>query len=464
MKRLFIQEIPAVPDVDKLFATLARGNSPFFIDSSLSDTKSGRFSFLGSEPVAEIFVKDGKTLITRNGRDKIFSGRPMEALRKLLAACPVESDEHVPFPCGAVGYFGYDLCHQFERLPCTTVDDIVFPDMYFALHDFVITVDHAENRAFAVSVNLSGAPKRKFRNRSRRRLDSLIKNAEIEPSEIPPPSETAGTPESNFEKNDYLAAVVRAKEYITAGDIYQVNLSQRFSLRAARRPADLYRVLRRVNPAPFSAFIGFGRRAVLSSSPERFMKLRGRRAETRPIKGTRPRREGDEDFNTRMRAELLASEKDAAELAMIVDLERNDLGRAAEFGTVKVVEPRVLEEYPTVYHLVATVEADLREDVDAPGLIEVSFPGGSITGAPKIRAMEIIDELEPTRRAAYTGSIGYIGFDGNMDTNIVIRTILMKETQAFFQVGGGIVADSDPEAEYRETMDKGLALVQALEA
>jgi para-aminobenzoate synthetase component 1 len=336
--------------------------------------------------------------------------------------------------------------------------------MHFGVYDFVVTYDHEKGNAHLAAVNLADEPEAKFRERVKTRLHGLLETAHKENSEplhIKEPSEKA---ESNFIKDEYLRAVERAKGYIAAGDIYQVNLSQRFSTAAPADAVSLYRALRGINPAPFSAFLGIGDKAVLSSSPERFMKLRGRRAETRPIKGTRPRREGDGKFNALMRAELLASEKDAAELAMIVDLERNDLGRVSEYGSVRVAEPRVIEEYPTVCHLVATVESRLRPDVDALGLIQASFPGGSITGAPKIRAMEIIDDLEPTRRGVYTGSIGYIGFDGNMDTNIVIRTITISGGRAYFQVGGGIVADSEPEAEYQETLDKGRALFRTLGA
>jgi para-aminobenzoate synthetase component 1 len=272
----------------------------------------------------------------------------------------------------------------------------------------------------------------------------------------------AARPRSNFTRDEYLCAVRRAKDYIAAGDIFQVNLSQRFESATDATPLDLYAALRAANPAPFAAYLPVDGGAILSSSPERFLRVAGRHVETRPIKGTRPRRAGDDAFNERMRRELLASAKDRAELTMIVDLERNDLGRVCSYGSVRVTEPIVLEEYPTVFHLVTTVEGDLHEGRGLVDLLKAAFPGGSITGAPKIRAMEIIDELEPTRRSVYTGAIGYIGLDGSADLNIAIRTILLAQGRALLQVGGGIVADSDPEAEYQETLDKARALVQAL--
>jgi para-aminobenzoate synthetase component 1 len=269
--------------------------------------------------------------------------------------------------------------------------------------------------------------------------------------------------ESNFTRADYVRTIERAKEYIAAGDIFQANIAQRFHTRWTGSSAELYRRLREANPAPFAAYVEFPGGAALSSSPERFLKVSGRHVETRPIKGTR-RRTGDEASDRRAADELLASAKDNAELAMIVDLERNDLGRVCEYGSVCVTEPRVLEAYPTVFHLVATVEGTLHPHHDLVDLLRATFPGGSITGAPKIRAMEIIDELEPTARNLYTGAIGYIDFSGRADLNIAIRTMVRTGLDVWFQAGGGIVADSDPEAEYQETVDKARALIRALGA
>jgi para-aminobenzoate synthetase component 1 len=270
---------------------------------------------------------------------------------------------------------------------------------------------------------------------------------------------------SNFRRDEYLEAVQRVKDYIAAGDIFQANLSQRFEGPCAAPGLAVYERLRAVNPAPFAAYLQYPDFEIISSSPERFLLVEGDRVTTRPIKGTRPRLEGDGAFNRRMRQELLGSAKDHAELAMIVDLERNDLGRVCRYGTVRVSEHAVLETYPTVYHLVSTVEGLLyRQAHDEFSLIRAAFPGGSITGAPKIRAMEIIEELEPHARSVYTGSLGYISFHGRMDLNIVIRTMLKIGGRIYMHVGGGIVADSDPALEYCETLHKGKALFQAVKA
>jgi para-aminobenzoate synthetase component 1 len=276
------------------------------------------------------------------------------------------------------------------------------------------------------------------------------------------PNEISGTAlRSNFTHDDYIRAVETAREYITSGEIYQVNLSQRFEGGLTTPPYDLYQKLRAINPAPFAAYLNCDGVTVLSASPERFLKLDGDRVETRPMKGTRPRgRSAAEDAT--LAAELQASIKDRAENVMIVDLERNDLGKVCGIGTVNVSELCTLEKYATVFQLTSCVEGRLGGSKNRIDLLEACFPGGSITGAPKIRAMEIIDELEPTRRSVYTGSIGYLSFSGQMDLNIVIRTILVKNDRVYLQVGGGIVYDSEPEAEYQETLHKAKALFQAL--
>jgi para-aminobenzoate synthetase component 1 len=268
-------------------------------------------------------------------------------------------------------------------------------------------------------------------------------------------------PVANFDFAGYSAAIARIKAYIASGDVYQVNLTQRFAAPLPCPPYALYQRLRERSPAPFAAYLSFGPVQVVSSSPERFLTVRGRQVETRPIKGTRPR-SADPAADARLAAELLASEKDRAELLMIVDLERNDLGRVCTYGSVQVEKLWQLESHPTVHHLVATVSGTLRPEVDVIDCVAACFPGGSITGAPKIRAMQIIDELEPHRRHVYTGAIGYLGFDGNADLNIAIRTLTCVGGQAYYHVGGGIVWDSNPSAEYQETLDKGRAMHEAL--
>jgi para-aminobenzoate synthetase component 1 len=266
---------------------------------------------------------------------------------------------------------------------------------------------------------------------------------------------------SNFTPEEYIQAVNKIREYIAAGDVFQVNLSQRFETNLPVPPYELYRRLRQLNPAPFASYLNFDGVTIVSASPERFLKLRGDLVETRPVKGTRPRGQTLIEDEA-LAQELVHSSKDQAENVMIVDLERNDLGRICRYGTVKVTELAILETFPTVFHLTSTVVGRLRQDKGVADLLKATFPGGSITGAPKVRAMEIIDELEPTKRSVYTGSIGYLSFNGDLDINIVIRTFIVKEGKAYFQVGGGVIYDSHPKGEYQETLDKAKALIQAL--
>jgi para-aminobenzoate synthetase component 1 len=426
---------------------------PFFLDSGMGADRLGRFSFVGCDPFL-VLQSRGRTVEVDGAR----TGRnPFAVLRRLLKQYKrPPADAPVPFTGGAVGYLAYDLGRFVERLPDHTVDDIPLPEMHFGFYDAVAAYDHQAGRWRVTGTDV-GAPG------FAARLDRLAAAVRDAPAAPPFAPVSARGLTSTFSHPDYCRAVRRAKDYIAAGDIFQVNLSQRFRAETGAAPLELYAALRSANPAPFACYLPLDqRRAVLSSSPERFLRVAGRHVETRPIKGTRPRRPGDEPFNDRMHRELLASAKDRAELTMIVDLERNDLGRVCSYGSVRVTEPIVLEQYPTVYHLVATVEGDLHTRRDLVHLLKAAFPGGSITGAPKIRAMEIIDELEPTKRSVYTGNIGYIGFDGTADLNIAIRTLLLADGAVYAQVGGGIVADSDPEAEYQETLDKARALLAAL--
>jgi para-aminobenzoate synthetase component 1 len=369
----------------------------------------------------------------------------------------------VPFASGGVGFLSYDLKNFIERLPSNARREIDVPELHFAFYDAVLAFDHEHDRVYLTSAG-HGLSRRARKRRgldASARLLGLLKGPCTSPPVMEDGRVCPGKLESNFTRRDYVRTLLRTKEYIAAGDIFQANISQRFHTRWTGTSAELYRALREVNPAPFAACFHFPGGTVLSSSPERFLKLTGRHVETRPIKGTR-RRTGDPEADQNASAELLASEKDNAELAMIVDLERNDLGRVCEYGSVRVTEPRVLESFPTVFHLVATIEGTLHPQHDLVDLVRATFPGGSITGAPKIRAMQIIDELEPTARNIYTGSIGYIDFSGRADFNIAIRTMVKTGEDVYFQAGGGIVADSDPEAEYEETVDKARALMRAL--
>jgi len=311
--------------------------------------------------------------------------------------------------------------------------------------------DHSSGRTCRIFSGISGTGKRNTRR----------ENEELRGFKSIAGEKNSAGIRSNFTRDAYVKAVKKAGEYIKAGDIYQVNLSQRFDIDLNMDAFELYSVLRTINPAPFAAYLNFGDIKIVSASPERFLKKDGRIIETRPIKGTRPRGVTLSE-DRRLRKELLESAKDRAENLMIIDLERNDLGRICEYGSVRVKDFMACEEYSTVFHLVSTVEGRLKTEIGPIDCLMNCFPGGSITGAPKIRSMEIIEELEPVKRSVYTGALGFIGFDGNMDTSIVIRTFVIKGERAYFHVGGGIVYDSDPEREYQETLDKAKALIDSI--
>ncbi|MFQ5963266.1 MAG: anthranilate synthase component I family protein [Candidatus Scalinduaceae bacterium] len=477
-EKVVIQEINSDIDPLKIFKYSQDYPKNFFLDSAVKSQKLGRYSFIGYNPFLTIMSKGNNILIQDRQNITKKRGNPFDELGNLLRLFHINNNpKPVPFSCGAVGYFAYDLCHFIEKIPNTTIDDIEFPEMYFSFYDTVISFDHYENKCFITAFNFSPYSRKSTEKRinqiSRMINQRMVRSYEEEPR-------IAGSIIkrkiiSNFSKENYLRAIEYAKQYIYSGDIYQTNLSHRFQTQIERSPYKIYERLREINPAPFSCYLKFDNKYVISSSPERFLSVRNmpdnngnggneiiRNVQTRPIKGTRPRCSHN-DVNERMKKDLLSSKKDAAELSMIVDVERNDLGRVCSYNTIRVTEKKELEEHPTVYHLVATVEGKLHPRYDIIDLIKATFPGGSITGAPKVRAMQIIDELEPTKRSVYTGAIGYISFDGNIDFNIAIRTFLAKDDHVYFQVGGGIVADSDPEKEYEETLHKAKALIDTLE-
>jgi para-aminobenzoate synthetase component 1 len=380
---------------------------------------------------------------------------------------------------GFIGYFSYDLKNYIEKLPSKAKKDVKVPVYYFCYYLKLLAFNHQTGRCYFIkNYEMPEGDKKSFTDHARKDLSQEIQEI-VRILEQSPGSyrqkinnliikkyktKQIGNPEliSNFSKPDYIRAILKTKEHIHNGDIYQANISQRFSCNIDVDPADLYYMLRQKNSAPFCAFLGFPGLKIGCSSPERFMFLKDRYVQTRPIKGTRPRGGTIEEDNSYIK-ELQESLKDHAELNMIVDLERNDLGRFCKYGTVKVKEHAVVEKYARVFHLVSTVTGLLQEGYRHTDIIKAAFPGGSITGAPKIRAMEIIDSLEPTARNIYTGSIGYIGLDGTMDLNIAIRTFVIKNKKFYYNVGGGIVEDSVPEDEHQETLDKGLALKETLE-
>lgn len=423
----------------------------FFLDSCSFPGRLGRYSIMGAEPFL-IFKSKGDIIeVVADGMSQRYTGNPFLWIKKILQEYKLRwRYVDIPFIGGGVGYLSYDLCHFIEEVPKAKIDDTNIPDCFFCFYDEVLVIDNMLKRVYEVSIDTS-----------RRGMDRNTIYDRFYGESLPLQSELAI--KSNFYKDEYIDAIEKAKYYIRMGEIYQVNLSQRFTCRLPYRPFELYKRLRHINPAPFCAYLDFGEVKILSSSPERFLKvdLSNRYIETRPIKGTRPR--GLDRYEDKALASvLLESQKDRAEHIMIVDLERNDLGRLCEYGTVRPVELFTLESYATVFHLVSTIIGRLRSNVDLVDCIQRCFPGGSITGAPKIRSMEIIYELEPTARSVYTGALGYLGFNGYMDLSIVIRTFIIKGNELYFQFGGGIVADSDPYLEYQETLDKARALMSAL--
>ena len=462
-----VEEIRNPPEPPQAFDLFKDRPFSFFLDSGMDRRRLGRYSFMGSDPFLVMRSRGREITLSDAEGERAVDGDPFEVLGDLLRQHRLGSDPAaLPFAGGAVGYLSYDLGHFVERLPSRAVDDLQLPECYLAFYGSVVAFDRLEGRAYVAA---NGFPEYGGNGvaQARARLDELRRALAGAPSSaanegrLQPGARGPVGLRSNFTHEGYVEAVQRVREYIQAGDIFQANISQRFEADMPLAPYELYSRLREINPAPFAGFLNFDGLAVVSASPERFLRVRGDQVETRPMKGTRPRGR-DAAGDEALARELVNSAKDRAEHVMIVDLERNDLGRVCRYGTVRVSELAALEKYATVFHLTSTVEGRLRPGQGVVDLLRATFPGGSITGAPKVRAIEIIDEIEPTRRSVYTGAIGYLGFDGNLDLNIAIRTILVKDRRAFFQVGGGVIYDSEPEAEYIETLDKAQALIRAL--
>ena len=465
-----VEELLPPPDPVSITERFLGQPHLLYLDSASDPERLGRYSFVTAAPAAVIRTK---------GR----GGEPaLDQARQLLARHRTDAVPGLPpFQGGIAGYLAYDYGAVLERLPAPRYDDLNLPDAVLALYDWVIAWDHRAQRAWIISTGIpaQGAAKAE---RARHRLDWVLRvingpatgasGRALATHRTNPPAPSyplSGADHgaaiglrSSFTHRGYLDAVTRVRDYIIAGDIFQANLSQRLEAPLEEDPWHLYRRLRDVNPAPFAAYLEFDGVYIASASPERFLQVdTGGHVETRPIKGTSPR--GLSPLHDAALGRLLKdSEKDRAENLMIVDLLRNDLSRCCRPGTVRVPELFALEGYRTVHHLVSTVVGELAPGRDAADLLTAAFPGGSITGAPKVRAMEIIAELEPSRRGIYCGSIGYLSVAGAMDTSIVIRTLVAAGGRVTFSAGGGIVADSDPESEYQETLQKARALITAL--
>ncbi len=449
-----LREINTELDALEILKRLQGERYPNILESQKDPERLGRYSFIMADPFLVVKAKKDRITIEDRGGSREVKGNPLDILQELMEKYKFDNDTHLPFIGGAVGYLGYDLCHHVEKLPNTVVDDVEIPDMFFGFYDGIVAVDHLEGNKYIAALGVEGEPTDRIEW-----MEEKLKREEVPSDKVYIDRDVEF--HCNMSKDYYLDSIQRVKDYIYSGDIYQINFTQRFDCELNKSPMELYERLRETNPAPFASYMNFGEGEIVSCSPERFISLRDGILETRPIKGTIARGKTPEE-DRRNREILVNSEKDRSELLMIVDLERNDLGRVSQVGSVEVTELFHIEEYATVFQQVSTVRSKIREDVGLAELLKATFPGGSITGAPKIRAMEVIDELEPTSRNIYTGSIGYLGFDGSLDLNIVIRTVVCKDEKAYFQVGGGIVWDSDPESEYEESVLKGRALKEAL--
>jgi para-aminobenzoate synthetase component 1 len=447
-----IVEIQNPPSVEALVDRFGRQRLSFVLDSAQSNDGLGEWSFFGADPF------------------QIVTG-DLADLRQAMQPYQIKAHPEIPFTGGAVGYLSYDYGRRLETLASLAEDDRLIPDMHFGLYDGVAALNHETGVLFLVGHDFSNT------------ADAVIERLRAIVGARPAAKEalkqdttvvtgratiTSNLPAQrsewkwNLSRADFCTAVQCVRGYIASGDVYQVNLSQRARCTYDGDSVALYQALRLGNPAPYGAYLDLGDWQLISTSPEQFLQKTGRQLETRPIKGTRPRGI-DAEADLKNEAALRVSQKDRAELLMIVDLERNDLGRVAEFGSVQVEGLYQLERYARVIHQTARVKANLAEHKDVYDALAAIFPGGSITGAPKIRAMQIIEELEPTRRGAYCGSIGYIGFDGDAEFNIAIRSLHLKDGQLDYQVGGGIVWDSDPEDEYQETLDKARAIRETID-
>jgi anthranilate synthase component 1 len=436
----------------------------FLLESVEGGEQVGRYSFLGKDPFLLLRSRRGRTIVDRAG-DRAESDRPfIETLRELMAGFHAPFVAGLPrFTGGAVGYLGYDAAAWFEPVtlqPATEEED----EAGFMLFDTVLAFDHVRHRILIIA-NARVTPDADLEalyQFARAKIDLVERELDRGLSKPPSPNRRPLELTSNVTQDEFERIVRTAKEYIAAGDIYQVVLSQRFETPLDADPFMVYRALRHVNPSPYMYFIRMGERAIVGSSPEMLVRVEGRRIETHPIAGTRPRGRDEED-DLRLGEELKRNEKERAEHVMLVDLGRNDLGRVSTYGTVKVPTYMALERYSHVMHLVSIVEGHLSEDCDRLDALVACFPAGTVSGAPKVRAMEIIAELENRRRGAYAGAVGYLDFAGNLDFCITIRTVVIENGRGYVQAGAGIVADSSPEAEYEETRAKARAVIEALE-
>jgi anthranilate synthase component 1 len=460
------------------FCKIQEGDWAFLFESVVGGERVGRYSFLGSGPFCRFQAFDRKVQVQDESADgsarqaswtEIEHPDPLALLEERLARYRAPHLPGLPRFCGgAVGYAGYDTVRYVERLPHAPADDRHLPDLCFAFYDRMVIFDHINKTiAAVVHAHVDASNLERSYQTACDRVDRLVERlqqgvADLQLTDIAPIGEAHLPWRSNFEAGAFEAAVTRSKEYIRAGDIFQVVLSQRLQTETRARPFDIYRTLRVVNPSPFMFYLKAGPLCLVGSSPEIMVRVEGRRVTIRPLAGTRRRGKSEEE-DERLAAELLVDAKERAEHIMLVDLGRNDIGRVAEYGTVQLSDVMTIERYSHVMHICSTVTGRLQEGQSAFDALRACLPAGTLSGAPKIRAMEIIDQLEPHRRGPYGGAVGYVDFSGNMDTCIALRTLVLKGQTAYLQAGAGIVADSVPEKEYEETLNKAMGLLRALE-
>ncbi len=441
--------LPYFEDSAQLFAPIAEKPWSIFLDSGFPGSEYGRYDIISSDPAVTLVTHGNITQISADNKLSYSEDDPFLLVKHYLKP-GFQAIDGIPFNGGALGYFSYDLARRLEKLPIIAKDEENYPQMAIGIYSWAVIVDHQQKKSWLIAKEQENCQD------LIKQFSSILEDRSNDSFSI------LKKPQSNMDKKTYQKAFEKIKSYLIEGDSYQVNLAQRFCSPCSGNPWQAYKALRKINSAPFSAYLNLPQVQVLSSSPERFLKVMNGVVETKPIKGTRARL-ADQTADQQQIQALSNSKKDRAENLMIVDLLRNDISKNCQAGTVSVPQLFKVESFSTVHHLVSTVKGILIEGQHALDLLRNCFPGGSITGAPKIRSMEIIEELEPNRRGIYCGAIGYIGFDGNMDTSIAIRTLVHSENSLCFSAGGGIVNDSVMDDEYQESFDKAAALLQLLE-
>jgi anthranilate synthase component 1 len=439
----------------------------FLLESVEGGEKVARYSFLGFEPHTVVRCSKGKVIVETANETQEVDQPMLTVLRRLAGQhIPVKLHDMPPFVCGAVGYMGYDSVRWFEKIPDNNPDDLNIDEAVMMFFSRVLVFDHVRHQIHLIANVFTNGKTTGLESEYQRAVDDIeAMEAHLEDAIEPLPRTELLEPvkvRSNMTKKEFEQAVIKAKEYIAAGDIFQVVLSQRFEVALSAHPFEVYRALRVVNPSPYMFFLKMDSQFVLGASPEMLVRATGRRLEYRPIAGTR-KRGATETEDLLLGEEMRADEKEVAEHIMLVDLGRNDLGRVADYGSVEVTDLMIVERYSHVMHLVSAIKARLKPGKDRFDALAACFPAGTLSGAPKVRAAEIIDELEPTRRGIYGGAVMYLDYSGNLDSCIAIRTILVKDGKAYIQAGAGLVADSVPESEYVETLNKARAMLQAIE-